>query len=104
MQHLRIRTTTAGAIVYTGVVLLIFRLINHAVNDDVIHLHIAIALIIGKVNSQLARGIGADGVIHHAGTECPGLNGLSTDLQAHALVADNATHAHSNGIAATTTT
>ena len=102
MQHLREGTRTTFSVPRTGIIFLIFSLIGHAIDDNVIHFDIAITSIIGKCNAQLTGSVGLYSVVEHADAQCPGLDGLATDLQADTFVSGNAAHGDSDAVVTAT--
>src|SRR5690554_6839398 len=100
VQHLRERTRTTFSVPGAGVIFLIFGLIGRPVYHDVIHFDIAVAFIIGKRNAQLTGSVGLYGVVEHTDAQCPGLDNLTTDFQAHAFISGHAAHAHGDAVAA----
>lgn len=98
MQHFSEGAAAARAVVGTGVVFLVFRLVGDAVNDHVIHLDIAIARVICESDAQFTSGVGVNGVIAHEGAQRPSLDGAAAHFEAHTLIAYDTTHAYGDGV------
>lgn len=100
MQHFGVGTCAAFTVKSACIILLVFGLINDVVDHYIIYLHIAVSSVIGKGNTKFTFRIGIDCVIQHANAEGPGFDGLPTNFQADALIADYTTHAYGNTVTA----
>src|SRR5690348_16373539 len=103
MHPLAVRTATAASIrVEPGVVALRFGLAGLAVHDDVIHLHVAIATVVGVRDRDAAAQAGRGSVVLHAGGEVPARDRLVVDSQLDVLAADRTARTHREALAAAT--
>src|SRR5688572_3847464 len=103
MHPLTVATTTAAAIgIEAGVVALRLGLACRAIHDDVVHLHVAVAAVVGVRNRDAAAQAGRGRVFLHAGAQRPGLHVLVVDPQRDRLAAGGATRTNPEALAAAT--